>query len=335
MSAQIGLSGEPPESWPDLARRAKEKINQYECIPFLDDEKLVPCMIALLDYLPEGGRESTARDILSCEGNKKKLYDVFQNICSCLLFAMKAAGHSSINRTPIDDYRNDNVEPIISELNDPQHRERQFRDKVLYRDRFRCVVTKDMDFNHWEKVGEPAGIMYSELEAAHIIPLPLASWKESPTASFDASNIWETLYRCFPKVRQIGMKVDNINNPCNGISLRDSLHTQFRKFHLAFAPTAIPNTYKVKTYLAFPTYLRRDIPYDGFICFTDSSKAHDVPLPDAALLDCHYRIAEVLNASGMLGEIDTKIEEWEDMKVNIWDGHLAEDGITDVSAYSP
>lgn len=95
---------------------------------------------------------------------------------------MKAAGHSSINRTPIDDDRKGNVEPIISELNDPQHRERQFRDKVLYRDRFRCVVTKDMDYNHWEKVGEPAAIMYSELEAAHIIPLPLASWKESPVS---------------------------------------------------------------------------------------------------------------------------------------------------------
>lgn len=37
------------------------------------------------------------------------------------------------------------------------------------------------------------------------------------------------------------MKVDNINNPCNGISLRDSLQTQFRKFHLAFAPTVCLN----------------------------------------------------------------------------------------------
>lgn len=92
MSAQIGLSGEPPGIWPDLARRAKEKINQYEYIPSLDDEKLVPCMIALLDYLPEGGRESIARDILGCESNKKKLYDVFQNIRSCLLFASKCTG---------------------------------------------------------------------------------------------------------------------------------------------------------------------------------------------------------------------------------------------------
>ncbi|KAJ9296811.1 hypothetical protein DTO271G3_5010 [Paecilomyces variotii] len=333
MSAQTGLSGLSTETWPDLARRAKENINQYKCIPSLDDEKLVPCMIALLDYLPEGGRESIARDILSCESNEKKLYDVFENIRGCLLFSMKAAGHSSINRTRTLIYdRNDNVETVVSGINDPQNQERKFRDDVLYRDGFQCVVTNDMDFKHWEKVGGPAGIMYSELEAAHIIPFSLTSWKESLAASFDISDAWETLYRYFPKVRQIGMKVDNINNPCNGISLRDSLHTQFGKFHLAFAPTATPNTYKVKTYKAFPTYLRREIPYDSIVCFTDSSDAHGISLPDAALLDCHYRVAEVLNASGMLGEIDTKIREWEDMEVNMWDDHLADEGITDVSA---
>lgn len=89
---------EPPETWPELARLAKERINRYASASSKKarkgDEKLKPCMIALLDWLPEEGRESAAHDMLKSITDDM-LYDMFQNIRTCLLFPSKfTAGHS-------------------------------------------------------------------------------------------------------------------------------------------------------------------------------------------------------------------------------------------------
>lgn len=49
--------------------------------------------------------------------------------------------------------------------------------------------------------------------------------------------MWEVLYRCFPKVRHVGMKVAKINDPSNGMILIDSIHRPFGKFRCALVAT--------------------------------------------------------------------------------------------------
>ncbi|GFF27081.1 hypothetical protein IFM58399_01600 [Aspergillus lentulus] len=55
-------------------------------------------------------------------------------------------------------------------------------------------------------------------------------------------------------------------------------------------------------------------------------------LPDPAYLDCHYRVAEILHASGLAEYIERKIQDWEDLKQSGGtDGALRPDGSTDVT----
>ena len=56
--------------------------------------------------------------------------------------------------------------------------------------------------------------------------------------------------------------------------------------------------------------------------------AQDLDLPDPAFLDCHWRIAEILNASGMAEVIDLHLREWEELKES--SHSLEADGSTDV-----
>lgn len=57
--------------------------------------------------------------------------------------------------------------------------------------------------------------------------------------SFKAAtnNVWEFLWRCFPRVRRAGMTPSETNYPFNGITLKDFVHTQFGKFELAVVAT--------------------------------------------------------------------------------------------------
>lgn len=58
--------------------------------------------------------------------------------------------------------------------------------------------------------------------------------------------------------------------------------------------------------------------------------AERVSLPSPDLLDCHYRVVEILNASGMGEAINQKIIEWEDMKNSGGAGSLKADGTSDL-----
>lgn len=221
MSVQSGLSTlstevEPPETWPDLCRQAKEQIDRYEAAVDSPkdkgkakakgkgrekraDKKLKACMTALLDWLPPGGRDSAARDILQCETDDK-LYEMFENIRTCLLapckfsgkciskiksptdfHAVKMAGSNSASRTPIEK-REENVEIVASTLGNPQQREEQFRKDLLRRDNHRCVITQDLHWEKWEEIGAPEDLDCDYIEAAHIIPFSLASWKAEPVS---------------------------------------------------------------------------------------------------------------------------------------------------------
>ncbi|KAJ9292394.1 hypothetical protein DTO021C3_287 [Paecilomyces variotii] len=328
---------EPPETWPELARLAKERINRYASASSKKarkgDEKLKPCMIALLDWLPEEGRESAAHDMLKSITDDM-LYDMFQNIRTCLLFPMKAAGSSSVSRTPIAK-REEDVEIVASiPEEEPQKQQDKFRADILRRDNHRCVITNGLDRDKWLEMGEPDDIDCEDLDAAHIIPFPLASWKATPGSTHDVSQIWETLFRYFPGIRHIKMGIENINHRSNGITLRDDVHKSFGNFAFSFVPTETPHIYDLKTYRrAISGHVKREIAKVGRVTLQQANGAEDVPLPSAVLLDCHWRVAEILNASGMGEEFDRHWREWEDIKMSTGDDCLKEDGSTDVTRY--
>lgn len=83
------LSTQPeiPENWPELQIEAASRLEQY--VPQQkDDERLKACLLAFLQWLPEGGRESLARDILQCNTDED-LYKVFLNLRTGLLYTSK------------------------------------------------------------------------------------------------------------------------------------------------------------------------------------------------------------------------------------------------------
>lgn len=79
--------------------------------------------------------------------------------------------------------------------------------------------------------------------------------------------------------------------------------------------------------------MKREIAKVGKVTLQQANGAEDVPLPSAVLLDCHWRVSEILNASGMGEEFDRHLREWEDIKMSTGDGCLKEDGSTDVTRY--
>ncbi|KAJ9219327.1 hypothetical protein DTO027B5_5721 [Paecilomyces variotii] len=264
-SVETGLSAlstdvKPPETWPDLCRQAKERIDRYEAA--VDDstspkdkgrektkradQKLKACMTALLDWLPAGGRDSAARDILQCETDDT-LYEMFENICTCLLAPLKTAGSNSASRTPIDKREENSIEVIASTLGNPQQQEEQFCEDLLRRDNYRCVITQDLHWQKWEEIGAPEDLDCDYIEAAHIIPFSLASWKAEPGSTYNISQVWEALYRYFPAVRHV-ISTKNINDRSNGLCLREDMHRAFSSFGIAFKPTNTPNVYSLKSY---------------------------------------------------------------------------------------
>ncbi|KAJ5361687.1 hypothetical protein N7541_002531 [Penicillium brevicompactum] len=104
-------------------------------------------------------------------------------------------------------------------------------------------------------------------------------------------------------------RLDDINSLRNGITLRDSVHSQFGKFSIALKPTAIENEYEVKTYKRYPT---DDIAsLHQHIRFMPNT---EYEIPSRAILDTHWRMCEILNASAMGETIEQHIRDWEELR---------------------
>lgn len=140
--------------------------------------------------------------------------------------------------------------------------------------------------------------------------------------------IWEALYRCFPAACRVGMHMDNINYISNDVSMIPGMHAQFGQFKMSLSPRrvytsaildqwwsnyiiiytagyqGIFNRHGITICRAFPT-LYHDLPADRLITFKTKINFF---FPDPMLLDTHFRVAEILSASGM-GEV---ISQWLD-----------------------
>jgi hypothetical protein len=136
--------------------------------------------------------------------------------------------------------------------------------------------------------------------------------------------------------------------------LLDSLHISFRCFHIAFVKTVSltyvliycnhsadtfflfvkeeQDVYAVKTYPDVTTNVQRLLPNDCKVKFRCSEGVDNLPLPDPVLLDCHYRVAEIIHAADLVGHIYEKIHDWRDMKkYGETNGCLCRDGSSNIT----
>lgn len=130
----------------------------------------------------------------------------------------------------------ENVDAVASTLGQPERRDSVFATRLQLRDNYRCVITGHMNTDHWRSQGRPNDVAFGPTEGAHIIPFAFASWSRTSEAPRGKSNTWTLLYKCFPALRDI-VSVGDLNNPRNGITLRDSVHHQFGQFTIALKPT--------------------------------------------------------------------------------------------------
>lgn len=86
--AVSGLSTNTESSLPESIEAAKKRITKYQSQNRLHEENLQPSLNAFLEWLPEGGRESIARDIINATTDKA-LYDVFNNLLTGLVLPSK------------------------------------------------------------------------------------------------------------------------------------------------------------------------------------------------------------------------------------------------------
>ncbi|XHF96695.1 hypothetical protein AWENTII_000314 [Aspergillus wentii] len=199
-----------------LVEAARQRIDAYEIAGRGDDEKLIPSLHAFIDYLPEGGRETVASDVVNSMSDQA-LWAVYNDLLTGLALPMKSLSRESA---------------VISEemeMDDLDSHDPAFQEMCLRRDGKRCVVSKVLDTNHWVQLGWPVGVDNKTLEATHIIPLAYASYNsEGPGQPCDSS--WDVLFRCFPTIQNAGMNSDRINEPFNGLTLQDNMHARFGKF---------------------------------------------------------------------------------------------------------
>ncbi|KAJ5554996.1 hypothetical protein N7461_003466 [Penicillium sp. DV-2018c] len=184
-----------------------------------------------------------------------------------------------------------------------------------------------LNTDRWEHEGEPENVFFGPTEGTHIIPSASASWQGVPGASRDTSSTWSALYKCFPALRQ-NISVEEINALRNGITLRDSVRIEFGKFTIALKPTGIENEYEVKTYKRYPPPDIAAIPSDRRVRFVPNTE-YEIPSP--AILDAHWRLCEIFNASAMGKTIERHIRDWEELR-HSGCAVVKEDGSTDLAS---
>ncbi|PWY94993.1 hypothetical protein BO94DRAFT_620492 [Aspergillus sclerotioniger CBS 115572] len=180
---------------------AKDRIARYTDQRRPHEDSLKPGLAAFLAWLPDGGREAIAEDIVNAITDDQ-LYAVFSTLLTAILIPMKT--RPQVGSFP-------SVEAVA------ETRDQLTEDQIcMEHDGYCCVVTGDLNTDTWKKRGHPDNVYFGPVEVAHIIPLSYASWHYSVEPPHQTSTAWEVLWRCFPRIRQAGMTVESINSPIYG-----------------------------------------------------------------------------------------------------------------------
>jgi hypothetical protein len=85
----LSTNTESSETWPSLAEVAKARIAKYQTQNRPNEDKLQSALNAFVQWLPEGGRESVARDIIEAISDED-LYSAFRSLFTALAVPSKS-----------------------------------------------------------------------------------------------------------------------------------------------------------------------------------------------------------------------------------------------------
>ncbi|KAB8229459.1 HNH endonuclease signature motif containing protein [Aspergillus alliaceus] len=304
-----------------LEVNVKERLAAY--IPKDANDDTFSFLQNTFQYLPTDGKANLADDIESCCSDEE-LQQLAKHIDTALIRPFLAVGGKSKPLTPSPRFgTEDSIEDLLSEIDDPVVREQErLRTQCLSRDGYRCVITKAYE----ETANPPPQIPFvGNLIAAHIIPFCLGSFSTNDELR-GLGEIWQCFYRYFPGVRsRLNFTQASINDMQNVMMLeRHAVHTHFGRFKLALEPTSVESQYRI--WHSFTTGLplyAHSFPQDRIITL----KAQDgrYPLPSPILIETHYLIARIINATGRGEVVNDILRDYNETPT------LARDGTTDIS----
>lgn len=194
--------------------------------------------------------------------------------------------------------REEHADALSISMDTPISRQDRFKKLLLKRDNHRCLITGWYD-QYWHEsmeIDDPE-LNSTVTAGAYIIPFSYGSWNPAQSLPSDIAKAWEVLFRCFPTLRVIGFSHEHLNDLTNGLTLAEWAHGMFRRFKLAFKSTDILHRYHIEVFGRMGKGHRDTI--QNPVTFENHDQDQDHELPSPVLLDCHYRLAHILHASGM------------------------------------
>jgi len=293
------------------------KLDSY--IPLHETDNTKDFLRDFFEILPPNGSKNLAADIAGC-ATDTQLRQLVQSIRSGLLIPLKGqGGKTPTDVTPSRLGVEDSIENLKSQDIGSITRSSQsrLRTRCLERDGNQCCITGYYSPSH----PHPPNVATHPLEAAHILPFALGSFKASDGQSVDQhTTIWVNLLRYFPALREMAFTSEEINSEKNVLMLNSVLHAEFGQFRMIFEETEVIHQYHIKTFPEISSVPIRDLPSDRIVRFTVHKGSSE--LPDPYLLKIHACIGNFLHISGQAEVIDKILEDFGDC------GSLAPSGST-------
>ncbi|KAF8076872.1 hypothetical protein FPV67DRAFT_1472998 [Lyophyllum atratum] len=288
-------------------------------------------MIAMLACAEECGGESgkryVASAILTCSGEE----DVVAALAALgtawlthLLFIFKTSRGHKPNNTP-SEFATPTVDKTATHLLEGVgNRKKSFRDDLMMRDGYTCVLTGFQDSSHPKRA---QGIPKVPLVGAHILRRAIGQFdKDHNSKSFkSAMTTFDILVRftCL-SVQTLEELHDQLGNPSNGLTLEINAHDAFDRYNWCLKKTAKEHVYDLRIFND-EGILRQ--PEDNRISFKDhsndflpdSTRKRNAPvdLPDPRNIAVHASIAGILDMSGAGRFFDELLEKYEDDEGNV------------------
>ncbi|KAJ5931304.1 hypothetical protein N7516_005793 [Penicillium verrucosum] len=299
-------------TWEERKSQAESRINKYECCGRSNEQCLTKTLNAALNWLPEGGKDLLADDIVIAEGDET-LWEVFDNLRTAVIETIRSTGKTPCVTPSPHHKRQASVERVAAKLPDPQVRSPAWAKDCIDRDNHRCVISGAATEAEWAKNGGVEGELWGKLEGDHNIAVK-----------------WASIYTAFPQMKA-RMRASRINSLENGITLHNLVHVEFQAFKIALQPTERTNYYSVKKYPRFDSILHPHIQNGTMVTLRQADGHQEKPLPGREFLDTHFRLCEIFHASGLAKEVEDNYRRWDQIKQQASGHSLLEDGSTNVA----
>ncbi|KAF8076873.1 hypothetical protein FPV67DRAFT_436472, partial [Lyophyllum atratum] len=266
-------------------------------------------MIAMLACAEECGGESGKRYVASAILACSEQEDVVAALAALgtawlthLLFIFKTSRGHKPNNTP-SEFATPTVDKTATHLLEGVgNRKKSFRDDLMMRDGYTCVLTGFQDSSHPKAIGQ--------FDKDH----NSKSFKSAMT-TFDIL----VRFTCL-SVQTLEELHDQLGNPSNGLTLEINAHDAFDRYNWCLKKTAEEHVYDLKIFKDRGIMHK---PENNRVSFKDHStgflpdstrkrNARAVDLPDPHNIAIHAAIAGVLNMSGAGRFFDELLDKFKD-----------------------